>query len=175
MKRREKGLDFEVDKLTNSIENVITGDSFQTDISLVSRVDLKSATRANGWVFNWVAEFREPVRDVYKLTITNNPSVIQGLISLEVKDTHVYLHLIESSPFNKSKTKVYAGVPGNLVAFACKLAFQRGHEGNVSFISKTKLIDHYERTLGAVHFGGRLMVIETGAALRLINKYFPNN
>jgi hypothetical protein len=83
--------------------------------------------------------------------------------------------LIESSPFNKSKTKVYAGVPGNLVAFACKLAFQRGHEGNVSFISKTKLIDHYERTLGAVHFGGRLMVIETGAALRLINKYFPNN
>jgi hypothetical protein len=55
------------------------------------------------------------------------------------------------------------------------LAFQRGHEGNVSFISKTKLIDHYERTLGAVHFGGRLMVIETGAALRLINKYFPNN
>jgi hypothetical protein len=141
----------------------------------VSRVDLKSATRANGWVFNWVAEFREPVRDVYKLTITNNPSVIQGLISLEVKDTHVYLHLIESSPFNKSKTKVYAGVPGNLVAFACKLAFQRGHEGNVSFISKTKLIDHYERTLGAVHFGGRLMVIETGAALRLINKYFPNN
>jgi hypothetical protein len=175
VKRREKGLDFEVDKLTNSIENVITGDSFQTDISLVSRVDLKSATRANGWVFNWVAEFREPVRDVYKLTITNNPSVIQGLISLEVKDTHVYLHLIESSPFNKSKTKVYAGVPGNLVAFACKLAFQRGHEGNVSFISKTKLIDHYERTLGAVHFGGRLMVIETGAALRLINKYFPNN
>jgi len=175
VKRREKGLDFEVDKLTNSIENVITGDSFQTDISLVSRVDLKSATRANGWVFNWVAEFREPVRDVYKLTITNNPSVIQGLISLEVKDTHVYLLLIESSPFNKSKTKVYAGVPGNLVAFACKLAFQRGHEGNVSFISKTKLIDHYERTLGAVHFGGRLMVIETGAALRLINKYFPNN
>jgi hypothetical protein len=95
VKRREKGLDFEVDKLTNSIENVITGDSFQTDISLVSRVDLKSATRANGWVFNWVAEFREPVRDVYKLTITNNPSVIQGLISLEVKDTHVCLHLIE--------------------------------------------------------------------------------
>ena len=175
MKRREKGLDFEVDKLTNSIENVITGDSFQTDISLVSRVDLKSATRANGWVFNWLVEFREPVRDVYKLTITNNPSVIQGLISLEVKDTHVYLHLIESSTFNKSKTKVYAGVPGNLVAFACKLAFQRGHEGNVSFISKTKLIDHYERTLGAVHFGGRLMVIETDAALRLINKYFPNN
>jgi hypothetical protein len=39
------------------------------------------------------------------------------------------MHLIESAPFNKGKNKVYAGVPGNLVAFACKLSFQRGFEG----------------------------------------------
>jgi hypothetical protein len=32
---REIGLDFVVDKLTNSIENVVTGDSFATDISLL--------------------------------------------------------------------------------------------------------------------------------------------
>jgi hypothetical protein len=32
-KQKETGLDFEVDKLTNSIENVVTGDSFATDIS----------------------------------------------------------------------------------------------------------------------------------------------
>jgi hypothetical protein len=82
------------------------------------------------------------------------------------------MHLIESAPFNKGKTKMYAGVPGNLVAFACKLSFQRGHEGNVSFLSKTKLIAHYEKTLGAFHFGGRVMIIETQAALQLINKYF---
>jgi hypothetical protein len=65
-------------------------------------------------------------------------------------------------------------VPGNLVAFACKLSFQRGHEGNVSFISKTKLIDHYVESLGAVHFGGRLMIIDSNAAYKLINKYFTN-
>jgi hypothetical protein len=175
VKKQEKGLDFIIDKLTNSIENVVTGDSFQTDISMASRLDLKSITKTNGWVFNWILEFKEPARDVYKLTIASNPSIVQGLISLEVKDSHVYMHLIESSPFNKGKKKVYGGVPGNLVAFACKLAFQRGHEGNVSFISKSQLIDHYEESLGAVHFGGRLMIIETNAALRLINKYFPNN
>jgi hypothetical protein len=44
--------------------------------------------------------------------------------------------------------------------------------GNVSFLSKTKLIAHYEKTLGAFHFGGRVMIIETQAALQLINKYF---
>ena len=84
------------------------------------------------------------------------------------------MHLVESAPFNKGQTKVYSGVPGNLVAFACKLSFQRGHDGNVSFISKTQLIEHYEKTLGAFHFGGRLMIIETQSALRLINRYFPN-
>ena len=84
------------------------------------------------------------------------------------------MHLVESSPFNKGKSKVYSGVPGNLVAFACKLSFQRGNEGNISFISKSQLIEHYEKTLGAIHFDGRLMVIETPAALKLINKYFQN-
>jgi hypothetical protein len=131
------------------------------------------ASKKNDWLFDWKLEFKESARDVYKLTIVNNQSVIQGLISVEVKEDHVYMHLVESAPFNKGKNKIYAGVPGNLVAFACKLSFQRGHEGNISFISKTRLIQHYIDTLGAFHFGGRLMIIETKAALKLINKYFP--
>lgn len=174
MKRPKKtGLDFEVDKLTNSIENIVTGDSFATDITIISISDLKTVIKKNGWLFDWKFELKQPERDVYKLTIVNNQSVIQGLISLEVKSDHVYMHLLESAPFNKGKNKVYAGVPGNLVAFACKLAFQRGHEGNVSFFSKTQLIQHYVDTLGAVHIGGRIMIIDTNSALKLINKYFP--
>ena len=166
------GLDFIIDKLTNSIENVITGDSFATEIKVLTRNDLKSISKEKGWLFNWRAELKEHAREVYKLNITGNPKIIQGLISLEVKSDHVYIHLIESAPFNKSKTKVYSGVPGNLVAFACKLSFQRGHEGNVAFLSKTQLVEHYEKSLGAFHFGGRIMIIETRAALKLINKYF---
>jgi hypothetical protein len=168
------GLDFIVDKLTNSIENVVTGDSFATEISVITTTDLKSVTKRNGWNFNWRDEFKEPARDVYKLTIVNNQHIIQGLVSLEVKEDHVYMHLVESAPFNKGKNKIYTGVAGNLVAFACKLSFQRGHKGNVSFLSKTQLIEHYEKTLGATHFGGRIMIIETNTALKLINKYFKN-
>ena len=84
------------------------------------------------------------------------------------------MHLVESAPFNKGQTKVYVGVAGNLVAYACKLSFQRGHDGNVSFLSKSQLVDHYVKTLGAFHFGGRIMIIETKSALKLINKYFQN-
>ena len=144
MKEREEiGLDFIIDKLTNSIENVVTGDSFATDISLIKISDLKNITKKNNWLFDWKYEFKQPERDVFKLTIVNNSEIIQGLICVEVKEDHVYMHLVESSPFNKGKTKVYAGVSGNLVAYACKLSFQRGHDGNVSFVSKTQLIDHY--------------------------------
>ncbi len=45
-------------------------------------------------------------------------------------------------------------------------------EGYLSYLSKTNLIDHYEKTLGAIHAGGQLMVINTNAALKLTNKYF---
>lgn len=172
MVKKSQYIDIEIDKLTNSLENVITGDSFSTDIVITEENDLKSVTKKEGWLFDWKAEYKKPDRDVFKLTIVNNQTIIQGLISISVKTDHVYMHLIESAPFNKGKNKVYAGVPGNLVAFACKLSFQRGFEGYLSFLSKTNLIGHYEKSLGATHVGGNLMIINTISALKLINKYF---
>ena len=85
---------------------------------------------------------------------------------------HVFMHLVESAPFNKGKSKIYLGVPGNLVAFACQLSFQRGYEGNVAFISKTQLIEHYSKSLGAIHLGNQRMIIIPDVALKLIEKYF---
>lgn len=171
-KRLITALDFVVDKLTNSIENVVTGDSFPTTVSVVTSADIKQINVKMGWVFDWASKFKRPEREVFKLTISNNPAIFQGLMSIEVKSDHVFIHLLESAQFNKGSGKVYAGVPGNLVAFAAKLSFQRGHEGNIAFIAKTKLIGHYEETLGAKHFGGRLMIVDSAASLVLINKYF---
>ncbi len=62
----------------------------------------------------------------------------------------------------------------NLVAYACRLSFQKGFDGFVSFHSKTKLIDHYIKTLGAYHFGGHLMIIDILRAKALIEKYFKS-
>lgn len=125
-KRKEIGLEFEVDKLTDSIENVKSGDSFPTEVSLLTRVEENRLTRKAGWQFNWMSELKLPSREVYKLTITNNPNIILGVVRLEVKTDRVYMHLIESAPFNIGKSKTFLGVPGNLMAFACKLSFQRG-------------------------------------------------
>lgn len=111
---------------------------------------------------------------MYKLITVDNPTIIQGLISLEDRSDHLYMHLIESAPANLGRHKTYLGVAGNMVAFACKLAFESGHQGSVSFVSKTMLIEHYANTLGAVHFGGHLMVMMTGPALTLTQQYFKD-
>lgn len=66
--QRKTGLDFEIDKLTNSIENVVTGDSFATDVSIITTADLKNITKKNNWQFDWQFEYKQSERKVYKLT-----------------------------------------------------------------------------------------------------------
>lgn len=117
---------------------------------------------------------KETDRQVFKLTIQGNPMIIQGLTSISDYGDHFYLHLVESALFNLGKKKLYQGVPGNLIAFACKKSHEQGYEGFVSFQSKTKLIEHYENTLGATHVGGHKMIIFSTAALKLIQQYFKN-
>ncbi len=165
---------FSIDKLTDSILNTVSGDSFQTEVQRLTKPDLNNVAKQHGWNFEWRKELQQDDREVYKLIIASSPAVIQGLLSASVKTDHVYMNLLESAPFNIGKNKLYEGVAGNLVAFACKLSFQRGCDGFVSFRAKTKLIEHYTQTLGAVHFGGHLMVIDTEAAKTLVDKYFKS-
>lgn len=167
-------MDFVIDKLTNSIVNTISGDSFQTEISLLTKSDMKNITRKNGWKFNWNAEFQDIRKEVYKLTIVNNPNIVQGIISISIFEDHVYMNLLESASFNIGKNKLYEGVAGNLVAFSCKVSFQKGLEGYVAFVAKTRLIKHYEETLGAYHFKNQRMIIKTEQAKRLVEKYFKD-
>ena len=168
-------IDIEIDRLTHSIENVVTGDCFPTEILPLSKPDLIHLTQKNGWKFNWKKEYMQSDRDIFKLTILWNPTVIQGLISIAQKQGYLEMYLIESAPFNYGKNKMHYGVAGNLVAFACKRSFELGFDGFVAFTAKTVLIDHYIKTLGAVPIGGQRMAIEEKQASELIKRYFNDN
>jgi hypothetical protein len=170
LKNIEQG--FIIDRLTNSILNTISGDSFQTEVIRLCKADLKHIAKNKKWNFNWKAEFNEIEKEVYKLTIVNNPNIIQGLLSVTIEKDHVFMNLLESAPYNIGKNKMYEGVAGNLIAYACKISFQKGYEGYVSYTAKTKLIKHYEKTLGAYHFKNQRMIIEQHAARVLVEKYF---
>ena len=166
-------LDFEIDKLTNSIENTSTAEVFDTVVVRLTSKDLRFIPKS-AWQFDWSNELNDTSKEGYDLTRVSYRASSGGLLSIEDKEDHIFMHLIESSKFNKGKDKVYVGVPGNLVAFACKLSFDKGYQGFLAFDAKTALIKHYQETLHATHFRGLRMFIETTAALRLISKYFKS-
>ncbi len=172
-KRQQIPLDFIIDKLTNSIENTSTGEVFDTEIVRLTIKDITQLKKAD-WKFNWIKEIKDKTKEVYKLTTANNPTIIQGLLSFEDKQDHIFMHLIESAKFYKNKDKVYLGVPGNLVAYACKVSSDKGYEGFLAFDAKSALIKHYKETLYATHFRGLRMFIETNAANRLISQYYKS-
>lgn len=163
-------IDIEIDRLTNSIENSISGDIFDTELILFEKSD-KGYVKSN-WQFNWKKELNDSSKKIYKLVIVNNPKIIQGLICISDNHDHIFMHLIENAKFNKGKNKLYNGVAGNLVAFACKESFLKGYDGIVSFIAKTKLIKHYEDTLGAKIFNENQMYIDTLESEKLVSRYF---
>lgn len=166
-------LEFEIDKLTNSIENAITGEIFDTKITRLKASDSKHI-KSSEWLFDWKTELKDQTKQIYKLTTVNNPLIMHGLLSLIDKGDHIFMNLIENAKFNKGKKKLYIGVAGNLVAFGCKLSFEQGYDGIVSFVAKTKLIEHYSQTLGAKLFSGNRMFIDTREAFILTKKYFKN-
>lgn len=164
---------FFIDKVTNSIELVSTGKSFNTEVVQLLPEDLKTILKKNGWRFNWKAEFKQHERQLFKLVIPGD-NTIQGLISLQALENYIEMHLIESSPHNYGQAKQYLGVPANLVAFACKMSFDIGFEGYVAFRAKTLLINHYIDTLGAELIFKDRMVIYGNSAKKLVNSYYKN-
>ncbi|MEO6882420.1 MAG: hypothetical protein ABI199_00195 [Bacteroidia bacterium] len=169
-KARKKEVNIEIDKLTNSIENVLSGDVFDTEFHKVSKSDIKK----KDWLFDWHLELKNKNRQVYKMTIKNNAKIIQGLISFSVDENFIFINLVENAKFNRGKNKIYVGVAGNMFAFACKVSKEKGFGGIVSFVAKTLLINHYYKTLGATTIIGQRMIIEGEATHNLINQYFKN-
>lgn len=162
-----------IDKLTKSIQLKISGETFDTMIERLWPTD-SHLLKDGAWQFDWTRELHASEREVYKLTTIQNPTIIQGLLSLEDKGDHIFVHLIESAEMNKGRQKLYEGVPGNLFAFACKLAFEKRYKGFVAFDSKTVLIPHYEKTLGAKRLSGIRMFFDRQAAYVLARQYFKD-
>ena len=164
-------IEIEIDRLTNSIVNAVTGDVFDTEVLIASLADIKKNKK--GWNFDWIKESFKS--EVFKLVIVGNRNIIQGFVAMQDNKDHIYMPLIESAPFNIGNNKMYEGVPGNLVAFVCKASLEKGYGGFVSFHAKTELIEHYQKTLGAKRFGnGLLMILDEKAAKNLIERYFKS-
>ncbi|MBO9566624.1 MAG: hypothetical protein J7621_27875, partial [Niastella sp.] len=76
-----------IDKLTNSIEHVQTGASYETSVLPLTKADLPLITKKKGWLFNWRKEYgNQDGRKIMKLVITVDPLSIHGLIRYKKVD-----------------------------------------------------------------------------------------
>ncbi|MFT3949085.1 MAG: hypothetical protein QM763_19125 [Agriterribacter sp.] len=166
---------FTIDKITNSILEIATDKTFETEMLLVNATEIKKVFKKDGWQFNWNKEFNEQGHLLYKLVLKDDKK-IQGLISLEPISSQLYIemHLIENALHNYAAKKQFAGVAGNMVAFACKMSFEMGFDGYVAFTAKTELIEHYKIALGAELIFRDRMMLSTISAKKLVNSYYKN-
>lgn len=163
-------------KTLSSIEGRLSGKQFPTEVIPIYWEEIKNIHKKDGWFFNWKKEYKLHGRQLYKLVLVEQ-NTIQGLLSIEPKinDLFIELHLIETAPHNYGRRKKFLGVPANLVAFACKLSFEMGFDGCISFKAKTQLKKHYADTLGAQDLGlDNRMSIFTDEAKKLVNSYYSN-
>ncbi len=166
--RKNSYINVEIDQLTNSIINVISGDVFETEFHIVRKKEIDK----KHWLFDWEYEIADKKNEVYKMTIKENSKVIQGLLSIQARDGHVFINLVENAKFNRGKKKMYLGVGGNMFAFACKRSVELGYDGFVGFDAKTSLMFYYHTTLGAQRAIGNRMFIDNVASAKLRLQYF---
>ncbi len=52
---KNQAFDIEIDKLTRSIENAVSGDKFKTIVLKLTPKDIKGLTKTD-WIFDWKVE-----------------------------------------------------------------------------------------------------------------------
>ncbi|MDX2072192.1 MAG: hypothetical protein SFV55_27410 [Haliscomenobacter sp.] len=148
--------------------NPITQESHEAQILPLDADDYEAIANSGQFDFDWT---KEKIYQIYKLTL-NDEEEILGLMSLiDVPyELRIHLNLIESAKKHQGREKKLEGIPGCLIAFATRIAFNQGYNGFVSLTPKTRLIDYYVQQYGFSQYG-RNLAIDGEASMNLIKKY----
>lgn len=152
------------------VVKVKTGERKKVIISEAAPEDFKQLVKKR-YSFEW-RKYKDRI-PVYKLQIKDENDIL-GVMGLEdwPEEKRVEIKLLACSEENKGKTKIYEGIAGCLIAYACRLAVTRyGIMACVSLIPKTELIDHYVRKYNMKYAGWQLY-LEGKDLINLLNKYY---
>ena len=150
-----------------------SGDRVEAIISNAGKADMPSGK--DGWQFTWKKLYKTEGAFFYRLARTGSPNEIEGLLMLTlINGEMLYMNDIEVAPHNYGSGGSYENVAGCLLAFACYKSFElgKGHYlGYLSFDSKTRLIELYEKKFGATSAMGQKMFFDPVAGKKLMKKY----
>lgn len=169
-------INMEIDELTPCLRRISDGKIVNTIIEEIN----PNKKEFKDWEFDWTIPPKNG-NSIYALRVEGD-NRIQGMIATkpDYKDYKaVIVDIVESAPFNNPHNKYYikkeyTGVGGHLFAFAVKQSYEFGLSGVVIFRSKTNIISHYEKELGAILINPkeRLMMIDEYEARRLYERYY---
>ena len=162
-------VDIEIDGLTDCLEVRSTGETVETEFGIFKMTSaVQRKLKREKWRFDWTKAEGE---NLYALRVKGDDT-IQGLISFSHEQGYTTVFLAESNPSNVGRNGKYIGTGAHLFAIACYESKKHGNDGFVTLTAKTKLVDHYAKTLGAYSIGPKEnMVIDESTAQKLIDKY----
>lgn len=108
---------------------------------------------------------------VYKICKETDPTIIQGLVTFKPSLGVLDCANMEVHNINKRPISIHGNVGKCMVALCCKISFDLGLDGFITFEAKNRLTAYYKR-LGAVGTFGLRMAINTQNAKKLVDLYF---
>lgn len=150
------------------VTHLQSGQQKNVIIELVTKKDYRFIT-VEKYHFDWEIE---KVNTVYKLKFIDNDEIL-GLMSLEIypAESRIEVVLLATSIENTGKNKIYDGIAGNLIAFACREAVKLFSElACVSLTPKTELKKYYIKKYGMLD-AGRQVFLELDSLYNLLKKY----
>lgn len=155
------------------LQDTLGGELVEAIIEEAGKKDMP--LKKDGWQFNWKKLNQIEGSLFYKLTRIKTPKIIEGIMMLTlINDEMLYLNNVEVAPHNYGKDGKYENVAGCLLAYGCYKSFELGKNhylGFLSFDSKTKLIELYQRKYGAIWAMGQKMFFDPESGKNLMKKY----
>ena len=108
---------------------------------------------------------------VFKITKEGEEDIVHGLVAFTPDTGILKCANMELSNLNKKGISLYSGIGKCMVALCCKISFDLGFDGYITFEAKNRLMPYYMR-YGAIKIGGLRMAIETKEAQKLVDLYF---
>ena len=140
-------------------------------IEKMSQEELKQLKDDKDFTFDWSEEVEY---EVFKITLKGEQEIL-GLVSLidVPREFRIHINLIESSKKYRGKNKRIKNIPGCLISYACKIAFEKGYDGFVSLVPKTQLVKYYHENYGFEIIGNQMAIFMEKSKL-LISKYIDD-
>lgn len=150
-----------------------SGKKLEAIITEAMQKDIPS--RKDGWQFTWKKLFKTERALFFRIAAIERPGQTEGLLMLSlINEELLYMNAIEVAPHNFGSAGRYENVAGCLLGYACYKSFELGkgpYLGFLSFDSKTRLIELYEKKYGATFAMGQKMFFDPNAGKELMKKY----